>query len=481
LRNGFAAQDRLPSVAYLNDYATPFDPRRDYPGRQDREFWNVALRLKYDTGFVAVTSVSSFSHAQENGKGSGCYDDVNKPGIFENSNGSVTCVSNIMAYGDRAQPGQVIEAFQTASDDYQTFFQDLRVASSGTGSFKWLLGVDGMGRRTLDGLFNTYTEQQVAGIAIAPITERADERGDRWTGAYAQLGYTVGPWELTANGRYDNQSYRNTTFTSTSRTTIVPVRSPSGELEDTQRVHVTDFQPKGQISYHFNEAQMAYVTYSQGFRAGYFNTGAYGAPEYTTNYEAGIKTEWLDNRLQANLSGFHINYSNQQLSTTILVAPYRLPVTVPKTHIDGAEFETAFLVFPGFTLSGNLSYLDAKVVASSATVTDGTASPKAPHWNGLVASQYSVPLSGEWSLNSHLEASFHSSEYLYLNDTQQIPSNVFLNARIGLEHDHFGVYLVGQNLSDHQEGGTNAGINSVYYARYRIEPRSYGIELRAQF
>jgi iron complex outermembrane receptor protein len=482
---GFAFQDRVPGlglgVNYLNDYRSDFLPRRDYAGRQLREQAFVSARLKYDANVAILTSATSFSHAHQTGKGTGCYDDVNSPGVFANADGSVTCLSNIVAYGNRAKVGQAIEPFQNAEDDFDTFYQDFRVSSPSGGPLSWLFGADTTIRTALDGTFTNYTQMQATGIGTVPISSRFDQKYDRWWGVYGQVGYTLGPWEATVAGRYDNQQYKDEGFTSAARIAVIRTSDPSGALVDTQVVNVNNFQPKGQLSYHFDSQRMAYVTISKGFRAGYFNTGSYGAPETTTNYEGGVKTQWLERRLQANASVFHIDYSNQQLSTTLLVPPYRVPVTVPQTKINGVEFEAAYLLFHGFTLSGNVSYLDAKVNGRSATIASGTYSPKSPRWSGNVGGQYNRPLWGDWVLNAHADVSFHDTEYLFTNNTQQIPANKFVNARIGVEKGPYGIYFVGQNLTDTKEDEMQAGVNNVYAARYRVEPRTYGVELRMKY
>jgi iron complex outermembrane receptor protein len=227
----------------------------------------------------------------------------------------------------------------------------------------------------------------------------------------------------------------------------------------------------GQVSYHFDPDVMAYVTVSRGFRAGYFNTGKFAIPEHTTNYEGGFKTEWLDRQLLLNVAGFHIDYSNQQLSTTINTPPYRIPVTVPKTTINGAELETSWRVLSVLTLNADLAYLNAKVA-------DGTMSPKAPHWSGSFGAQLTQPLPDDWILNAHADVAFHSQEYLFTGNTQGIPGKGFVNARVGPERGPWGFYLVGQNLTNTREDQMQTGTTSPYKVQYPIEPRTYGLELR---
>jgi len=81
--------------------------------------------------------------------------------------------------------------------------------------------------------------------------------------------------------------------------------------------------------YHFNPDVMVYALYSEGFRLGGKNSqravdtglipATYG-PDYLSNYEAGIKSEWLDHRLLLNLSGFLMKWDDiqQRITSTSL-------------------------------------------------------------------------------------------------------------------------------------------------------------------
>ncbi len=175
-----------------------------------------------------------------------------------------------------------------------------------------------------------------------------------------------------------------------------------------------------------------------------------------------------------NAAGFHIDYSNQQTSQTIAVPPFRTPIIIPKTRINGAEVEATLRLSSAFTLAGQLAYLDA-------TLLNGTVSPKAPKWSGSISGQVTQPLSDEWTLNARADLSFHSAEYLFLNNAQQIPSNSFVNARIGLERKEWGLYLVGSNLTDRKESQMQSSTGAFYRTIYPLEPRTYGVELRFRY
>ncbi|MES3154657.1 TonB-dependent receptor [Sphingomonas faeni] len=72
--------------------------------------------------------------------------------------------------------------------------------------------------------------------------------------------------------------------------------------------------------YRFTDVIFGYASYSHGYRGGTYNGLAFQStnqvyfvqPETVNAYEVGLKTRFLDNRLQFNVSAFHYDYSKQQ-------------------------------------------------------------------------------------------------------------------------------------------------------------------------
>ncbi len=69
--------------------------------------------------------------------------------------------------------------------------------------------------------------------------------------------------------------------------------------------------PKVGLQYQFTPDLMTYAQYSTGYKAGGFNTRPVTSaqattfnPETLTAYEVGLKSQWFDRRLRANLAGF---------------------------------------------------------------------------------------------------------------------------------------------------------------------------------
>ncbi len=77
--------------------------------------------------------------------------------------------------------------------------------------------------------------------------------------------------------------------------------------------------------YKFADDVLGYVSYSRGYRSGTFNGLAYQDlsqvyfvdPEKVDAYEAGLKSRFLDNKVQLNLAGFYYDYANQQIAQVI--------------------------------------------------------------------------------------------------------------------------------------------------------------------
>lgn len=471
-RNGSSYNDKLPSSAYLDDFGPAFQARRGLAGAEDRNLYQLALRAQWDLRSVSLISVTGFSHVDQNLISSVCYDDPGDPALPAHGGGA-QCLFG-PAFGQAALPGQAIDDLYNGRDDFRTVTEDLRLESRGNQSLQWTLGASALHR--------TYLSGFDAGLLLAPddsfvtLYPTWNLKKDRWWGTYGQLTWKVAPkWELTAAGRYDREQYANTGYTDRSQSVVIPVLSENGTPIDTQHKTGNAFQPKGQASYHFTDEVMGYVTVSRGFRAGYFSSGSFTLPEHTTNYELGVKSLFLERRIEANAAAFHIDYSDQQFSTITTEAPYRLSVTIPKTRINGLELESTFIATSFLNFSMGMGYLDAKVA-------DGTTSPAAPRFNMNASADFAYPIVAGWKAALHVDDRFNTSQYLSTGNTQQVPEKNYVNLRAGVRNEHYDIMGFVKNLTDERQA-TYASVDDFTggYPRYQNLPRSYGIEVRAFF
>jgi len=167
---------------------------------------------------------------------------------------------------------------------------------------------------------------------------------------------------------------------------------------------------------------MVYASATRGYKSGGFNFSATSAstagfqPEDVWSYEIGTKTEWLDHRLRANLTGFKYNYTNLQefLATAPGVA---VIANAAKASIKGVELELAAKPVRGLELSANFAWLDAKYTSYPNAPLPQSLGPlsvdatgnrldNSPPYSASVAAQYTWMLPGG-------AATYARSEYLW--------------------------------------------------------------------
>ncbi len=155
---------------------------------------------------------------------------------------------------------------------------------------------------------------------------------------------------------------------------------------------------------------MTYVSVTGGYQSGGFNTqlvpvglkynngmSPFGK-ERVWDYEAGIKSEWLDHRLRVNATGFYQDFQNIQAT---VFAPNIVPLTrrvvnSAEAHESGFELETEALVTPDLVVTANAAYLNqgydslsAQAIATGITLQSPLTS--APTWETSVAVDYTYP------------------------------------------------------------------------------------------
>ncbi len=127
-------------------------------------------------------------------------------------------------------------------------------------------------------------------------------------------------------------------------------------------------------SYAFNDNHRAYINYSEGFRSGGMSirsardpAEALYQPEDGYQIEFGLKNDFLDGKLRANLAAFFIERNNSQFSNVISLPPGSIPGTTTivnnsgaPTEIFGLELEAQWLITEELTLIANGGFIDVK-------------------------------------------------------------------------------------------------------------------------
>jgi iron complex outermembrane recepter protein len=161
-------------------------------------------------------------------------------------------------------------------------------------------------------------------------------------------------------------------------------------------------------------------------------------------------------------------------------------VSIPKSHIKGADFDLTTLPLTGLTLGVAGTYVQSRVdgnfigtTALGATANFGGASfPNTPKWETAASAEY------DWPLHDNLKA-FVSGRYTYRSGTYgdfianpllRIPSYGLLDAAAGVRTDDgkWSIQLWGHNITDRYYWASQVA-NTESIVRYAGMPVTYGV------
>ena len=231
------------------------------------------------------------------------------------------------------------------------------------------------------------------------------------------------------------------------------------------------FTPKIGISYALDQG-LVYASYSEGFRSGGFNgrgsdaltLGPYD-PETVSNFEVGLKSEWLDNRVIFNLTAFYTDYKDKQ-EDVVFPDPRGATVTIVQNAasatIKGVEAELRAQPAEGLSFGLSVGHLDAKFDSWSDLAADGVSVidksdfelRRAPKWSVQADASYEYFIDDTRSVLVQADFSYKSDYYIIANTvTAASPNPGFidgfglLNASASYKTEHYKVSIFGRNLT----------------------------------
>ncbi len=475
---GDISRDRTRSgaIEVLNDGAmtgTPLDqpdPRtrvvaQNRDPQSDRDAGGVSAEINLRTDAGTLTSLSAWRYSDWYNLGENDYTPL-----------------DILASGIR--------------EDQKQLSQELRFASAGSGPFDYVLGLY---------YFHQDLDTQARSIAgpdlgVYPYEVDGSIFADVVTNSYAAFSH--GTYRLTdqvslSGGLRFTKENKNVKHRQ--QGDPLQLLLPNIPLREISRSE-TNVSPSVSLNYKPEENLFFYLTFSQGYKSGGFNVfsisptdDAEYEPEHVNNYEAGVKTTFLDRRLQIDASVYHLDYRRLQASQLLLINNLAVFQTsnAAKARSRGAEISLAARPVRELTLSATYGYVDATFpeypnATSTGADYSGNRLPRAPRHNASAAVQYEVPVGGDLELFARAELSHRSHIFFAADNIHGQDAVTLLNARIGIQDyakGNWGVYLWGRNLTNvdyviYREAGAivpGQVIQSI------AAPRTYGLELRGRF
>lgn len=261
-------------------------------------------------------------------------------------------------------------------------------------------------------------------------------------------------------------------------------------------------------SYEVINDVMLYARVSTGYRSGGINPRSSTIntfdPEKATAYEAGIKSQFLDNRIRLNLAGYVTDYNDLQVQQFAAGSggATSLIVNAGKVRLSGFEAELTAVPFTGFQIDGSVGYVktDYKVFLfrDPATnvvldVADQAHPVYTPKWNVHVGAEYShsigdamIRLRGDYSRRTQFYVNALDNTAPF-NDQLVSPTQTNVKARLSIEDINLGsgkldVGVWGDNLLNQRRLAYGIDFGSLGFAGATFgKPITYGIDARVKF
>ena len=211
------------------------------------------------------------------------------------------------------------------------------------------------------------------------------------------------------------------------------------------------------VNYKPSRDILIYGKYSDAFVAGGFAGPVNYKPEVAKSWEAGIKSDWFDHRLRANLALFDVKYTDLQTAqsgSTVQHPEISLVVAdLGDERAKGFELETTAVPIRGLTLGASLGYTDVKftrvnpilVELGVASTVDNFKPTLQPKWTSNLSAEYDTqPIFGDARMTFRLDASWRSKERIIgyevlralpqYDSIDDAPATWLVNGRIALEN-----------------------------------------------
>jgi len=425
-------------------------------------------------------------------------------------------------------------------ENYEQFYQELRISSTSDGSIDYTAGV-----MYFDGEMDmTQTFHAVFGSVGGPFGPIArHEFASSQTesiAAFGQLDFHVGDaFTLTVGGRWTDEDRSGQkaqipgaiySLPSEADTALCfsggplaactrgndPVNNPVNGAPITGAISESKFSYNVSLQWAVGDNSNLYFTHATGFKSGGFDLRGGGnidafvfSPEESANYEIGGKHTLANGSVRFNWAIFHTDVDDLQSAANDPVIIQQI-VAQGDASSDGVELDLAWAITDNFRFSFVGTYLDAtydsfigscyagQFETGTGCVFGGQQGPVAigtqdlagkqmvfaPDWSHVLGADWNIPvgssldlgISAKWINVGSHFTSIERDPLGFQDSTDR------LDATIALLAESWEVALVGRNLTDelvHNFGNATSLSGAMIYATNIEETRA--IALRATF
>lgn len=473
-------------VGDVNDIA---DVRVNNPGQNDRDIYNLALKVEYAGDNAVFTSVSSYDTVKEVLTGD-AFDFLPIPDSF---------FFNLFEF--LFGPGNGFDLNQSQYLNVKAFSQEVRLASPEDGrKFNWMAGgylIDttrfistGNMIDTGNGVFPVFRSPSTNPLN-PQFSFLSDGQGNFAWALFANAGYEFSDQlRVDASLRYDRDRRRQTTLTPQAFLPVVP-GVPQAQSGEVRTAVFDDWQPKITLTYEPSSDLTIYGGYSRGFRSGGFNQTGVGAEavnnaivgvgdifqaETADTFEIGAKGRIGPVRLAG--AAYTTLSKNSYFFVFLAQSSTQNLGNIPETRINGFELEASAEVLPNLDINAAIGVTDSEIKAFPDPTVIGNEAPQISRYTMNLGAQYAGPISD--TMDGLLRVDYRRTGKTWwepFNTTVRDPIDI-VDARAGVKFDNgVAITFFAQNL-----------FNEIYNAEFspggfvfRARPRRYGFEVGYKF
>jgi len=425
--------------AYTNDW--------DYqPFERIRENY-VSGTVSYDLGVATARSITGYTFFRAHRSA-------------DNDQSSVIFQAPAQGFGS----GQ-----QEPNTRAKTFTQEVQLVSNSTTPFQWIVG----GYYLNDDIFETYQQKIDAPNSAVPGFRADAALKTKAYAAYAQGTYAIVPDTLRLIGgirySYEKKSFGFADFADGVPNTYVfttpySVTSGSPSFDSVTWRAGVQFTP--------DRATMVYATASTGFASGGVNdTGGSTAipesyaPQKVDAYEAGIKNQFMNGRVQTEVALYYNRYSNLQINVYTPQVSYFGSAGRARSY--GGEVTLRTLPLPDLHIDATLAYLNAEYTRyisgnnffGASNGADpvsldlaGRRIPQSPRLKTTLAVYYDIDLGSSGTIAPYANwlhsSSYFTTDYNTALDLQRAYDKFDVSLRWTEQKGRFYVEGYGNNVTD---------------------------------
>jgi len=421
-----------------------------------RNMYNGSLRMSYDAGSFSINSITGWQY----------YDDVQQVDQDFTPRDLYT-VNN--------------------SSDQSLYTQELNFKSGNSEKIDWIGGLYGFSQLSFNDVRLFY------GTAAPSTLRNYVKFSDRYSRGVAAFGqFTVKnifpTIDLTLGLRYDmEQSGIDYLHKEKSGDAFNPVDTFINDLT------AVEWLPKVIVKHSITDDINTYVSFAKGYKSGGFNVTfdkpyeQNYEPEYSLNYEWGIKGAFWDRKIQTGMALFYIESENLQISQLRASGKGSMIKNAGSSRSQGAEFEFTAYWTNNFNTQVSVGYTDARFVDYKDTIKkvdySGKVVPFVPFYTYNVSAEYRIPVKFYIMQYVSLSADYQGIGKHFWDDANLSSQKAYnlVNGRIALISKYGSLSFWTKNLLDEAYNVYAFELSKTNYYGQLGAPRRFGVSLNINF